>query len=68
MKAFIFEHLVNQLTEKYFEHLKTRVNSVTQVAEVTNFSYWLRMPRIGTEAHGKIVSLQCFERYQSAFK
>ena len=47
-KAFIFEHPVNQLTEKYFKHLKTknlwmkaafatRVNWVTQVAEVANF-------------------------------
>ena len=24
MKAFIFEHPVNQLTEKYFKHLKTK--------------------------------------------
>ena len=68
MKAFIFEHPVNQSTEKYFEHLKTRVNLVTQVAKVVNFSYWLRKSTIGTEAHGKIVSLQCFKKYQSAFK
>jgi len=45
-KAFLFEHPVNQLTEKYFKHLKTknftnegafasRVNLVTQVV---NFS------------------------------
>ena len=52
MKAFIFERPVNQLTEKYFKHLKTknftnqkaafaaRVNLVTQVAEVANFSCW----------------------------
>ena len=48
MKAFIFEHPLNQLTEKYFKHLKTknftnegclpaRVNLVTQVAEAANF-------------------------------
>ena len=24
MKAFIFKHLVNQLTKKYFKHLKTK--------------------------------------------
>ena len=42
-----------------------RINLVTQVA---NFSYWSKKLRIGTEAHEKIVSLQCFERYQSAFK
>ena len=46
-----------------------RVNLVTQVEEVVNFSCWSRKSRIGTEAHGKIiVSLQSFERYQSAFK
>ena len=61
MKAFIFEHPLNQLTEKYFKHLKTknftkfnegclaaRVNLVTQVAEVTNFSCWSKKLRIGT--------------------
>ena len=41
-----------------------RVNLVTQVTEVTNFS---RMSRIGTEAHEKIASLQCLEKYQQAF-
>ena len=45
-----------------------RVNLATQVEEVVNFSCWSRKSRIGTEAHGKIVSLQSFERYQSAFK
>ena len=51
MKAFIFEHPLNQLTEKYFKHLKTknftnegclpaRVNLVTQVGEAANFSCW----------------------------
>ena len=64
MKAFIFEHPVNQPTEKYFEHFTL----VTQVVKVANFSYWSRKSRIGTEAQGKIVSLQCFEKYQSAFK
>ena len=39
-----------------------RVNLVTQVVEVANFSCWLRKSRIGTEAHKKIVSLQCFKR------
>ena len=79
MKAFIFEHPLNQLSEKYFKHLKTntftnegclaaRVNLVTQVAEVANFSYWSKKLRIGTEAHEKIVILPCFERCQSAFK
>ena len=68
MKAFIFEHPFNQLTEKYFEHVKTRLNLVTQVAEAASLSYWSRKSRIVTEAHGKIVSLQCFEEYQSAFK
>ena len=70
MKASIFEYPFNQLTEKYFKHLKTknflnkgvfaaRVNLVTQVAEVANFSFWLRKFRIGTEAQEKIVSLLC---------
>ena len=79
MKAFIFKHPVNQLTEKYFKHLKTknfmnegclpaRVNLVTQVAEVANFSCCSKKLRIGTEAHQKNVSLQRFERCQSAFK
>ena len=45
-----------------------RVNLVTQVAELANFSCWSRKSRIGKEAHEKIVSLQCFERYQLAFK
>ena len=45
-----------------------RVNLVTQVMEVVNFSCWSRKSRIGTEAHAKIVSLQCFKMYQSAFK
>ena len=40
-----------------------RVNLVTQVEEVVNFSCWSRKSTIGTEAHGKIVSLQRFERY-----
>ena len=43
-----------------------RVNLVTQVAEVANFSCWSKKLRIGTVAHEKIVSLQCFERCQSA--
>ena len=43
-----------------------RVNLVTQVAEVANFSCWSKNLRIGTEAREKIVSLQCFERCQSA--
>ena len=43
-----------------------RVNLVTQVAEVMNFSCWPKKLRIGTVAHEKIVSLQCFERSQSA--
>ena len=53
MKAFIFEHPVNQLTEKYFIHLKTknftkmksalaaRVNLVTQVAEVVKVPVYI---------------------------
>ena len=45
-----------------------RVNLVTQVVEVVNFSCWSRKSRIGTEAHAKIVSPQCFKMYQSAFK
>ena len=46
-----------------------RVNLVTQVMEVVNFSCWSRKSRIGTEAHSKkIVSLQYFKMYQSAFK
>ena len=45
-----------------------RVNLVTKVAEVVNFSCWSKKLRIGTEAHEKIVSLQFFERCQSAFK
>ena len=59
MKAFIFEHPLNQLTEKYFKHLKTknftnegrlsaRVNLVTQVTEVANFSCWSKKLRTGT--------------------
>ena len=44
-----------------------RVNLVTQVTEVVNFSCCSRMSRIGTEAHEKIASLQCLERYQQAF-
>ena len=44
----------------------TRVNLVTQVAEVANISCWSKKLRIGTVAHEKIVSLQCFERSQSA--
>ena len=60
MKALIFENPVNQLTEKYMKHLKTknfrmkaafaaRVNLVTQVAEVANFSCWSKKLRmIGT--------------------
>ena len=79
MKAFIFEHPLNKLTEKYFKHLKqtllrmkaafaARINLVTKVAEVANFSYWSKKLRTGTEAHEKIVILQCFERCQSAFK
>ena len=59
MKAFIFEHPLNQLTEKYFKPLKTknftnegylpaRVNLVTQVAEVANFSCWSKKLNIGT--------------------
>ena len=43
-----------------------RVNLVTQVAEVANFSCWSKKLRIGTVAHEKIVSLQCFEMCQSA--
>ena len=43
-----------------------RDNLVTQVAEVANFSCWSKKLRIGTVAHEKIVSLQCFERCQSA--
>ena len=76
MKDFIFEHSVNQLTENTSKQrilsmkaaFVARVNLVTQVAEVANFSCWSRKSRIGKEAHEKIVSLQCFERYQSAFK
>ena len=45
-----------------------RINLVTKVAEVANFSYWSKKLRTGTEAHEKIVILQCFERCQSAFK
>ena len=45
-----------------------RVNLVTKVAEVANFSRWSKKLRIGTKAHEKIVTLQCFERCQSAFK
>ena len=68
MKAFIFEHPVNQLTEKYFIHLKTknftkmksalaaRVNLVAQVAKVVNFSCWLRRSGIRTEAHKKMLA------------
>ena len=59
MKSFIFKHPLNQLTEKYFKHLNTknftnegclaaRVNLLTQVAEVANFSCWLKKLRIGT--------------------
>ena len=44
-----------------------RVNLVTQVMEVMNFSCWSRKSRIGTEAHAKIVGLQCFKMYQPAF-
>ena len=43
-----------------------RVNLVTQVTEVANFSCWSKKLRIGTVAHEKIVSLQCFERCHSA--
>ena len=43
-----------------------RVNLVTQVAEVANFSCRSKKLRIGTEAREKIVSLQCFERCQLA--
>ena len=41
-----------------------RVNLVTQVAEVANFSFWYRKSksRIGTEAPEKIVSLHYSER------
>ena len=42
-----------------------RVNLVTQVAEVANFSCCSKMLRIGTEVHQKNVSLQRFERCQS---
>ena len=45
-----------------------RVNLVTKVAEVANFSRWSKKLRIGTEAREKIITLQCFERCQSAFK
>ena len=45
-----------------------RVNLVTQVAEVVNFSCWSKKLRIETEANKKIVTLQCFERCHSAFK
>ena len=54
MKAFIFEHPVNQLIEKYFKKLKTK-----------NFT---NEGSFGTETHQKKnAGLQCFERYQSAF-
>ena len=43
-----------------------RVNLVTQVAEAANFSCWWKKLGIGTVAHKKIASLQCFERCQSA--
>ena len=45
-----------------------RVYLATQVAEVVNFSCWSKKLSIGTEAREKIVSLQCFESCQSAFK
>ena len=68
------------MSEKYFKTSKqrtaqmkaafaARVNLVTRVVEVANVSCWLRMSGIETEAYEKIiVSLQCFERNQSAFK
>ena len=40
-----------------------RVNLVTQVEEVVNFSCWSRKFGFGTEAHRKIISLQSFDRY-----
>ena len=45
-----------------------RVNLVTQVAEVAKLSCGSKKLRIGTVAHEKTVSLQCFEKCQSAFK
>ena len=36
-----------------------RVNLVTQVEEVVNFSCWSRKSTIGTEAHGKIFLSAC---------
>ena len=44
MKAFIFEHPVNQLTKKYFKHLKTKnfTNEAASTALAWNSSYYFK--------------------------
>ena len=80
LKAFIFENSVNQLTEKYFKHLKTKNFMIEssclcckgQFSNISSRSHKLFLlvekSRIGTDAHEKIVSLQCFERNQSVVR
>ena len=67
MNAFIFDRPVNQLTEKYFKHLKTKnfmnrgclchwVNLITQVVEVANLFCWLKKSRIGRESYETLLA------------
>ena len=79
LKALIIKHPVNQLTKKYFKHLKTKnftnEGCLCRQGQFNNTSrgnhelfLQSRKSRIGRETHEEIVSLQCFERIQSVIR
>ena len=49
-------------------YIAARVNLVTQVAEVANFSCCQESLELGQKPRKKIFTLQSFERNQSTFK